>query len=106
MNRTALLAAAIVLTTGCQAPQESLPPEAVASITKAAAEWDACVAPLEVLLNVEANRALGTAVETFIDLDTVSANGPTERADDPSGGSIAITSAPRSARIWPANMPR
>jgi hypothetical protein len=31
-----------------------------------------------VLLNVEANRALGTAVETFIDIDTVSANGPTE----------------------------
>ena len=78
MNRTALLAVAIPLAIGCQAPEESLPAEAVASITKAATEWDACAAPLEVLLNLEANRALGTAVETFIAIDTVSANGPTE----------------------------
>lgn len=78
MNRTTLLAVAISLATGCQVPQESLPPEAVASITKAAAEWDACAAPLEILLNTEANRVLGTAVETFIDIDTLSANGPTE----------------------------
>ena len=80
MNRTAPLAAAIALATGCQAPPASLPPEAVAAINQAAAEWDACAAPLEVLMNFEANRTLGTAIETFIDSDTVSANGPTEHS--------------------------